>query len=623
MKRILQRATLVGFGASALALTILAAVSPAVAARGASARARRQTSTPPAQGTGGAAAPQSDGTLTPRERRAGAYAKLLEGQRLFAAARTGGVTPDSVARAQQAFRRAAELDPTLSEARTALAEVFFFFLNDLEGAEREALAATRVNRDNLGAHRVLARVYTLRSNLTEGTLDRGLAERAVAEFRELLRLRPNDAESLALLGEFYLLTERAGEAVEAFRRWAGAPPPVETRFYQVVMKGGDLTPGTAYARLAEVLLSEGRATEALAAARGARLSEPETERARVLLGQASAQAAQSYASDSRFDEAVKVYEDLLKARGIGDKPLTDKGEKQFAAGVLGSIAELRRQAGQAAEASATVERMRRLVGADDPTADLYAVDLLRQQGKKAEALGAIRAARLRHPNDTRLLYSEAGLLAEAGKVEEATALFRARLKGGPEDYDQYIALANILIDAGRGREAVEAARKALELAPADRQDLAIQALFTLSSAHDRAGDVKAYEDALRQVLTRDPENSVALNNLGYFLTERNERLDEAFQMIQRAVRSQPANPSFLDSLGWVYFKLGKLEEAERYLRDAARRKPGSADIQEHLGDLLQRLGQLEEARAAWRKALALAVEPASTNRLKAKLNGGK
>jgi Flp pilus assembly protein TadD len=145
------------------------------------------------------------------------------------------------------------------------------------------------------------------------------------------------------------------------------------------------------------------------------------------------------------------------------------------------------------------------------------------------------------------------------------------------------------------------------------------ALITLSSAQERAGDPKGSEESLRRILTRDPNNATALNNLGYFLVERNERLTEALEMIQRAVRSNPTNSSFLDSLGWAYFKLGKLDEAERHLTEAARRNTTSVAIQEHLGDVYQRRGKLEMARAAWQKALSLVVVAEDTARIKAKL----
>jgi Flp pilus assembly protein TadD len=91
-------------------------------------------------------------------------------------------------------------------------------------------------------------------------------------------------------------------------------------------------------------------------------------------------------------------------------------------------------------------------------------------------------------------------------------------------------------------------------------------------------------------------------------------------MIRRAVKAEPDNASFLDSLGWVYFKLGQLKEAEENLGEAARRNTTSATIQEHLGDVYQLSSEPDKARTAWKKALSLSVEPAQTARLKAKLN---
>ena len=85
-----------------------------------------------------------------------------------------------------------------------------------------------------------------------------------------------------------------------------------------------------------------------------------------------------------------------------------------------------------------------------------------------------------------------------------------------------------------------------------------------------SGDFKAAEQTLRAILSESPGNPIAMNNLGYFLVERNERLEEALGFIEQAYRIDPTNPSYLDSLGWVNFRLGKLADAERYLKDAAR-----------------------------------------------------
>ncbi|HEX8501750.1 MAG TPA: tetratricopeptide repeat protein [Pyrinomonadaceae bacterium] len=629
---------------------------------------------------------QQQAQPTPRERRALAYTKLLEGQRYFEGIRSGSLTLDSLRKAQAAFRQAAELEPTLAEARAALAEINLI-LNDLKQAEAEGLAAVRANPDSYGGHRTLARVYTLQSRLAERSLDRAAADKAVASLREVIRIHPNDAEAWALLAEFYVATNREKEAVEALRKWATLPASLEGRFYQVVTQGRELSPDSANARLGEVLLRSGQTAEALAAIRRAIAIEPGNPRYIELLGEAveaggaadqavieelrrivaqnpaNVGAAQTlaraqartggvdeavktlrgsmaavkpgndqerlqlvlqlagvYEEASRFDDAVAVYEDLLKSRNIKDAPLANDRDRRFAVSVLVEIAGLRLQAGKTPEALAAFDRMRALLPDTDPTADLQKVEFLRSHAKREEALEAVRAGRRRFPEEVRLLRQEAMTLAELGRAEEALGLLRPRLKGNAADFEEYLFISSMLISAGRGGEAVEAARKALALASAEEPGQATNALIMLSSAQERAGDTKGAEATLRDVLAKDADNPTALNNLGYFLTEHNERLEEALGMIERAVRAEPQNPSFLDSLGWVYFKLGKLKEAERYLSDAARRNPTSATIQEHLGDLFKKLGQQEKAQASWRRALSLAAEAADTARIKAKLN---
>ena len=112
---------------------------------------------------------------------------------------------------------------------------------------------------------------------------------------------------------------------------------------------------------------------------------------------------------------------------------------------------------------------------------------------------------------------------------------------------------------------------------------------------------------------------MALNNLGYFLVERGIKLEEAAEMIKQALKIDPKNPSYLDSMGWAYFKLGKLDEAERYLKEAARADADSSATQEHLGDLFHTKGDAAKAKTYWTRALRLSTEAAETARLKRKL----
>ncbi|HYO98679.1 MAG TPA: tetratricopeptide repeat protein [Pyrinomonadaceae bacterium] len=632
-------------------------------------------------------------TLTTRERRVKAYAKLMEGQRFFTNARgAGGITREDLTAAQKAFEQAAALDPTLSEAHTALAEIAFFFLDDQALAEREATAAIRIDNNNFGAHRILSRVYALKAGLDSDKLDRAAADRAVAELKEVLRIDPNDSEALALLGEFYAATGRDAEAIEAFKRWMGAPATVDTNFYKVITQGRELSPDAAAARLAEALLKAGRTAESVDAIRRALAINPENNRYLALLGEAidaggdgqvaitelqrmivanpanlaaisllaHAQARSGKVDEAvatlraaittragdtreqqqqrrrlvddlatvlsgalRYDEAIATYEDQLKARGItADKPLAADSDKEAARPTLEHILNLQRQAGRLDDALATAGRMRRLLGADDPRADFYSITVLREQGKRREALDAVRAARLKFPEMAEFLNLEAETLAELGQIEEGAALLRARITGRVEDdYPAYISIANLYLQAGRGKDAVEAARKALALVPPGNSQLLTQSLIMLSSAQERAGDTKGAEESLRRILSKSPNDATALNNLGYFLAERGERLPEALDMIKRAVKSEPTNPNYLDSLGWVYFKLGQLDEAERHLNDAARRNTRSSTVQEHLGDLYQKRGKPEEARAFWRKAIGLTTDASDITRLKAKIGG--
>lgn len=626
--------------------------------------------------------------LSPRESRARAYAKLLEGQRYVSRAKsTGGITREGLAAAQNAFRQAAQFDPTLAEAHTALAEVAFFFLDDSEQAEREAQAAAKLDANNFGAHRLLSRLYALRAGLDESKLKREDADRALSELKEVLRLDPTDAEALALSGEFYHLTGREAEAIDAFKRWVGAPATIDTRFYQVITQGGELSNDAALGRLAEALLRAGRTAEAITALRQALAADPGNRQYLELLNEAvsrggdvnaaleelkriaaanpadvaatanlaRAQARAGKTDDAaatlraaiarnakdakqqealtvalaqvlgdamRYDEAINAYNDLLKSHGIADAPLVADSDKQFASKYLEEIIRLQRQAGRTDSALETVARMRRLLGTSDLMAEFYSIDLLREQGKRTEALAAAHAAREKYPENPSLLNLEATILAELGRVDEAATLLRTRLNGDFEnDYGTNAAIVQMYIEANRGKEAVEAAQKLVQMTPKEAPAAVAQSLVLLSSAQERAGDFKGAEESLRKILTGDPNSAIALNNLGYFLTEHGERLPEALDMIQRAVHAEPTNASYLDSLGWVHFKLGQLDEAERYLSDASRRNPRSPTIQEHLGDLLQKRGKPEEARAAWRKALSLSTEPNESNRLKTKING--
>ncbi len=95
----------------------------------------------------------------------------------------------------------------------------------------------------------------------------------------------------------------------------------------------------------------------------------------------------------------------------------------------------------------------------------------------------------------------------------------------------------------------------------------------------------------------------ALNSLGYMLAERGDRLDEAVTLLQRALKIEPGNPSYLDSLGWAYFQQGRLDLADPPLTEAAEKLQDNSVVQDHLGDLRFKQRRFADAAAAWERAL--------------------
>jgi len=120
------------------------------------------------------------------------------------------------------------------------------------------------------------------------------------------------------------------------------------------------------------------------------------------------------------------------------------------------------------------------------------------------------------------------------------------------------------------------------------------------------------EPELRTAFDLDPEHAAALNFLGYSYAERTERLDEALDLVERAIALDSWNGAYLDSLGWVYYQMGRYDEARGPLERAAREMPKDPTILEHLGDVYSSLGERNSAWSAWQRALdAGAEDPAA------------
>jgi tetratricopeptide (TPR) repeat protein len=188
---------------------------------------------------------------------------------------------------------------------------------------------------------------------------------------------------------------------------------------------------------------------------------------------------------------------------------------------------------------------------------------------------------------------------DSGDLAGAEGTARALQTANPGDLRAKFLLAQMLDARGRTDEAMALYKEAATAAP-DNPTV----LFQYGAALDRANKPADAQKVFRDLIARDPLDATALNYLGYMLAERGTSLDEAVTLIQRALKIEPDNSSYQDSLGWAYFRQGKLELADGPLSDAAAKRPTDSVIQDHLGDLRQKQNRRADAVEAWQRALA-------------------
>ncbi len=191
----------------------------------------------------------------------------------------------------------------------------------------------------------------------------------------------------------------------------------------------------------------------------------------------------------------------------------------------------------------------------------------------------------------------AQIMASAGDLNGARNLLNhLKPEGQREQIQIIIANAQLLRNANRAPEALAVLSQGLERFPEDTgllYDYAMQA--------EKANRFDLMENALRKIIKLAPNNQHAYNALGYSFAERNIHLQEAYTLIDKASKLAPEDPFIMDSMGWVYFRLGKLQEAEDFLRRAYAIRP-DVEIGVHLGEVLWIKGEKDAAQQLWREA---------------------
>jgi tetratricopeptide (TPR) repeat protein len=421
-----------------------------------------------------------------------------------------------------------------------------------------------------------AAYYFLLGRRLEG---QGKIDAAIAAHKKAMELEPESAELRAELAGLYARQDRAIDSVQMAE--AALKLDSDNREANRII-------GSVYAAFADSKqpIRPGDnpaqyATRAIAALERARRPNTFDVGLELTLGRL-------YVQSESYEKAIPLLQ-----RVVADQP--GYPDAAFL------LASAQQGAGRSQDAIVTLENV--LEG--NPTfyrGYLRIAELYERERHWAAAAAAYERAQQLNPRATGLTVRRAGALINAGNAPEAREILDRALssaKPGAEDPYQLYLLA----EAQRATKDLPAAEAtAQKLLTRDAGD--VRGLHVMSLILQDKGDIKGAERVLRDLIARDGKDANALNSLGYLLAERGERLDEAVDLLQRALKIEPDNPSYLDSLGWAYFQQGRLDLADEPLTRAAEQLTESSVVQDHLGNLRFKQQRYGDAVAAWERALA-------------------
>jgi tetratricopeptide (TPR) repeat protein len=471
------------------------------------------------------------------------------------------VSQDSV-ESEKAFKKALELEPENQEAMTELAMVYSGI-----GDNQRAIQLLKQVAERNPSRRSLTTLAGAYEDLRD-------FNSAAEVLRRALELEPDNLDLKRGLAQDLHYAGKLDDAIRTYTEIAQEDPkdiPSLLQISQIYRQKRDY----------------GRAREALDRALKLDPEDPDVRYNQVAL----------LDEEGKHDEALAAMKQLVEST---EKKSYNRGERAARASLLEKLATLYRSNEQYAQA---VDTFRQMADLDPDLAARAAgqiVETLREARDFTRAWEEAEAAYRKYPNDRFVIYQRSLLLGDLGRGKEAVAEAK-KLFGGQQDRDSLLTLAQI---CEKSKEYEEMARilDAVEKLSVSEEDKG-SVYFMRGAMYERTKKYDAAEAEFRKALAIDPDNAGVLNYLGYMLADRNVRLEEALKLISRAVELEPTSGAYLDSLGWVYFRMGKLEQAETYLRQAVVQVPHDPTVRDHLGDVLARLGRLKEAIAEWQVSL--------------------
>ncbi len=321
-------------------------------------------------------------------------------------------------------------------------------------------------------------------------------------------------------------------------------------------------------------------------------------------GQRAAGLLKSYLDRSPDDQSVRL---ALGRLYLSDNKLKEAGDTLRAAlksdpnnpQVLYSLAQTSYQAKDPAQAESYLKRFIALpesVPRENGPAYLFLSQIAEEGGRIPDAIDWLKKIQGGELYISAVA-KRAQLLARDGNLEEARNLLQETTpRNQRERFALVSAEAQALREAGRYQESFDLLDKVVSKDP-NTPDL----LYDHAMAAERIDQIAVMEKSLRKLIELRPDSAHAYNALGYTLADRNQRLPEALELIKKAIALMPDDPQIIDSLGWVYYRMGDIPNALKHLREAYEAKP-DVEVAAHLGEVLWTSGARDEAMKVWREA---------------------
>jgi tetratricopeptide (TPR) repeat protein len=512
---------------------------------------------------------------------------------------SGSGQSETVSRAIEQYREINRLDPADAESALWLARLYRL-KNEHDKAEQVLKKILKTDPENEAAV----------EQLTQLLMDQGKATEAVSLLEGITAHSPTPV-LLDLLGDAYTQAHELSKAEGAYRKAVEMDPSeashqrglgqtllAEEKYSDalaVYQKLADLMPDDAdvYLRIAQIyreLRELDKAEQNLVKARQYAPGSLEVMYNEGML----------YESQGRYEDAIRVLSDAVT--GLKSQSPTLPTRRRSLAILYQQLGQLYRETQNYQASIYTFEELGHLGEEEDRRARMLIMDTYRAAKDLSRALQTGKEALAKYPADPGIRTSHALLLGEDGQTDEAVKILRAQLHGDVGDRENFLNIAQVYERGRRYKEAEEAAHAAEVLPGQTREKTMVWAM--LGAIYERQKFFDRAEEEFKKVIAADPKNAFVLNYYGYMLGDLGQRLDEAESLVQRALKEEPYNGGYLDSLGWIYYKQNKLTAAEATLRKAIERESHDPTIHAHMGDVYAKAGRTDLAAAEWEKSLS-------------------